>query len=415
MPIDSLSDKVRMPRLGKIRLGTKEQSNKTGSEYPKASDHFIVPPEVAEIYGDSPTELDIMFPVEDREAFAPQYLRCYSQMHGLICIGDEINGHRKVDTQTGDIVHKDSATWEWREMACNPNECPQYQKGQCRRIMNLLVLLPYCRGLGCYQIDTSSYYSIVNINSAVRMLKGMLGRCSMLPLTLTLGPQEVIPPGGSKKTVYVLNIKQDMKLSDLARSAQLPPAKALLPDTTQDIPEEHMPYIVESENMPQEEESRQPEEQKQQSAQEPAKDTTEEKKKKGRPAKKDTPKQSTTNQKQPVTDQRETPNQEEQQTTQDQSRSSKDEAMESFPDDRPASDEEKRGIIRVFREQGFADEDTKRMIVEATGKQKGYTPRDLHKAEVYLFKKLSEKTEDDNGGDEAADDIDGFLRQQGMQ
>lgn len=238
MPIDNLSDRVRIPRLGKIHLGIKATSPKTGAEYPKATDYFVVPDEVEAVYGKTPRELDIMFPVEDLEQFAPQFLRAYSQTQGLVCIGDGIKARRKLDIETGKMASSKTENWTWSEMTCNAQECPEYSAKKCRRVLNLLFLLPKVSGLGAWQIDTSSYNSIININSMAKMLKGILGRCSMIPLTLVLKPQDVSPSGMKKKTVYVLDIKQDIKLADLAQMAQLPPSKMLLPEVTDEIPED---------------------------------------------------------------------------------------------------------------------------------------------------------------------------------
>ena len=245
-PIATVSDIVRMPRLGKIRLGIKvEQADK--NPYPKAVDYFVCPPEVQLVYGKEPKELDIMLPSENPEHFAQQWLRRYSRSQGLICIGDGVLCRRKVDIQTGAIVTKDSKEWVWKEeLYCNPQDCPDFLKRLCRRIINLQVFLFNCPGLGVYQIDSSSFYSIVNINSMVAMLKAMLGRCSMLPLKLVLGPVEVTPPGENKKTVYVMHISSDIKLGELAKMSQLPPAQALmLPEPeTEEPPEDLYPAEV---------------------------------------------------------------------------------------------------------------------------------------------------------------------------
>jgi hypothetical protein len=246
MPIEGLSDLVRIPRLGKIHLGVKVKSKeKKDVQYPKATDYFVAPDEVKEVYGEKPTELQIMFPVEEPEIFAQQWLRAYSLTQGLVCIGSGVEARRKIDVATGAIADHETKQWEWREITCNPQECPEYETKRCRRVMNLQFLLPEVPGLGVYQIDTSSFYSIVNINSMIKMLKGMLGRCSMIPLTLALGPIEVSPPGLTKKTVHIMHIKKNIKLSQLAQIAQLPPAKVLIPEAdTEEPPEDLFPEGV---------------------------------------------------------------------------------------------------------------------------------------------------------------------------
>jgi hypothetical protein len=246
MPIEGVSELVRIPRLGKIHLGVKvKPTDKEKKEYPRATDYFVVPDEVGKIYGERPTELQIMFPVEDPELFAQQWLRAYSLTQGLVCIGNGVEARRKIDVATGAMADHETKDWEWREISCDPQECQEYQTKRCRRVMNLQFLLPEVPGLGVYQIDTSSFYSIVNINSMIKMLKGMLGRCSMVPLTLTLGPIEVFPPGQTKKTVHIMHIKKDIQLSQLAQIAQLPPAKVLIPEAdTEEPPEDLYPEGV---------------------------------------------------------------------------------------------------------------------------------------------------------------------------
>jgi len=244
MPIEGLTNIVRIPRLGKIHLGVKTKGKKD-TEYPKATDYFVVPDEVKQVYGDKPTELDIMFPVEEPEMFAQQWLRAYSMSQGLVCIGDGLESRRKVDVETGDIANHQTNQWEWRQMTCNSQDCPEYQTKRCRRVMNLQFLLPRVPGLGVWQIDTSSFYSIVNINSTIKMLQGMLGRCSMIPLTLALGEIEVSPAGEKKKHVYILHIKKDIKIAELARVAQLPPARVLIPEAeTEEPPDDLFPESI---------------------------------------------------------------------------------------------------------------------------------------------------------------------------
>lgn len=232
-PIANLSDLTRIPRLGKIHLGIKVQPPDPGRyPYPKATDFFICPPEAQKVLGEKPKELPIMFPVEDETQFAQQWLRAYSQTQGLTCVGNGVTCRRKIDLEGGAMASHTTREggWIWKEDGlCDPQECPDYSEKKCRRVMNLMFLIPEVPGLGVWQIDTSSFFSIVNINSIVRLLKELLGRCSMIPLTLALGPVEVTPPGLKKKTVFILHIKKDdLKLADLARLAQLSPVRTLM-------------------------------------------------------------------------------------------------------------------------------------------------------------------------------------------
>jgi hypothetical protein len=246
MPIDGVSEITRIPRLGKIHLGVKvpAKGNKDVL-YPKATDYFVCPQEVIEVYGPNPKELDIMFPVEEPELFAQQFLRAYSLSQGLVCIGTGVEARRKVDIDTGAMADHSTKKWEWRETICNPQECPEYEGKRCRRVMNLQFMMPTVPGIGVYQIDTSSFYSIVNINSMIKMLKGILGRCSLIPLTLALGPVTVSPPGIKQKTVYIMHIKKNVKIAELAKVAMMPPGRVLIPEAdTEEAPDDLFPDSV---------------------------------------------------------------------------------------------------------------------------------------------------------------------------
>lgn len=232
MPIKGVSDIRRPPRVGKIRLGVKAVSQKTGKEYPTAVDYFVVDPEdgitskgaadsFLKVYGEKPRELDIMFPCDDPPIFFPQWLKRYGSGSGLLCKGDGEKA-QMVDKETGELV----------EIECNPQECEHYNSNppSCRRDATLQFLLPKVSGLGVWMIDTTSFYSIVNINSAVHFIQSITGgRIGMLPLTLRLRPQQVAP-GGKIKNVHVLDLGHDhVTLQGILMASTKSPAAMLLP------------------------------------------------------------------------------------------------------------------------------------------------------------------------------------------
>ena len=236
VPIKDLSDIRRVPRLGKVRLGIKvEQEGK--KPYPRATDYFVVPDEIKQFVGDMPKRLKIIFPAEEKERFAQQWLRCYSQTQGLVCKGDGVKATRKVDVETGDIARHTTQEWVFKDdWGCEPDECEQYLEKQCRRVMNLLFMMPDVPGLGCWQLDTTSFYSIVNINSCIDLIRAICGRISFIPLILALLPLEVSPPGIKKKTVHVLAIKSEIKLADIQRLGMVAPQRIMLPALQEEEP-----------------------------------------------------------------------------------------------------------------------------------------------------------------------------------
>ena len=208
MAIRGLTERRRLPRAGKIRLGEKRLSQKTGNPYPAAVDYFVWPEEYAEtlngLFGEKAREIDIMFPTDDLEQICPQYLKRYGSS-GLLCRGDGVTAER-VNQETG----------EWVEVECNPEECPHFSPSEekdksCRQVMNLRFVIPQLISEGVWQLDTSSYHSIIAVNSAIEYIRSLVGRVSMIPLRLKVVPREV-QPDGKKKVVHVLDLKLGAQL-----------------------------------------------------------------------------------------------------------------------------------------------------------------------------------------------------------
>lgn len=232
-PIKGVSEIIRLPRLGKIRLGIK-QENDEGVSYPVPTEYFVCPDEVKKVFGEKPKELRVMFPTEDSEQWAGQYLRCYSATRGLICRGDGETALARVMARPGENIGLVETT-------CNPLGCDYYRKGQCRRVMNLQFLLPECPGFGVYQLDTTSFHSMRNINSALTFIRGICQRVSMIPLTLQLVEKDVQPEGWFK-TAHVLNLICPLSPAEMQRYAQIPPGQALLlPPPDSEAPDDLFP------------------------------------------------------------------------------------------------------------------------------------------------------------------------------
>lgn len=247
-PIQGLTEVRRLPRLGKIRMGVKvPRKTKDGRdiEVPQKTDYFVVPPEIAKIYGEKPKSLDILIPVEDEEKWAPQYYKLYSLTQGLVCRGDGCAAIRLIDTMTGDRAHRDTKEVVKKEMTCPGRKCPDYiARDGCKEVMSLQFILYKVPGFGIWQIDTSSINSIININSCADYIRAMFGKVAMIPLQLTIEPKQVqLPDSGKKQTVYVLNLRNNMTLLDMIEStkkfqAQLPSgARLALPPADEDTVE----------------------------------------------------------------------------------------------------------------------------------------------------------------------------------
>lgn len=181
----------RLPRLGKIRLGIVAKS-KSGSEYPKEVDYFVIPDEVKKVYGEKPKVLDVMFPVEQEEMIFPQFLGAYGGNHKLLCHGDG---------ETAERWNKDTKEWEKRECPCD-----WLENKKCARRANLMVILPKVNLGGVYQIDSGSFGSIVNINSYFDYLRFLVGRISWVPIKLIREETKMMDPDGKQQTHYPLKV-----------------------------------------------------------------------------------------------------------------------------------------------------------------------------------------------------------------
>jgi len=243
MPIKGVSERRRLPRLGKIHLGIKALSQKSGVTYPKAVDYFVVaedgntPANMVEafkkVFGEQPKALNVMFPTEDEAQFFQQWYKRYGQTKGLLCKGD---GDTAMEVQQGgEMVEK---------------KCPcvhlhgdpeKNVKKTCRMVANLQFLLPEVKGVGVWQIDTSSYNSIVNINSSISMVKALCGKVSGVPLSLVIQPQEA-QVAGAKKIIYVLNLKlNESMISLLERQKKQQPGDVGLLPKADERPEDLFP------------------------------------------------------------------------------------------------------------------------------------------------------------------------------
>lgn len=168
--IKGLSDRRRMPLLGKIRLGIKKKSQKTGNEYPAETDYFVCPPEVQKVFGEQPKSLKIMFPLDDIDAIFPTAYTFYGQSRGVKCKGDG---------ETAWCVNEQ--TKEMEERRC---PCELLDAGKCKQVGRLLFMIPSVSVGGVYQITTSSYNSIVDVQSGLDFVRAMIGRFAFIELEL---------------------------------------------------------------------------------------------------------------------------------------------------------------------------------------------------------------------------------------
>jgi hypothetical protein len=202
--INGLSNRRRYPIIGKIRLGIRALG-KSGS-YPVETPYFVVPKEVQELYGEKPTELDVMFPSNNPDLIFPQSLRWYGNSHGLKCIGNRKQAQRLNE----------------RTFRFEPRECPceLLEKGECSERAQLLVMLPRISMAGLYQIDIGSSNSMIDINSYFDWMNTHIGRFAMIQLKLRRVPRHMVHKG-QPRTHYPLALRFDGSAADIEELKKL--------------------------------------------------------------------------------------------------------------------------------------------------------------------------------------------------
>lgn len=257
--IKGLSDRRRVPRLGKIHLGVRVANANGKGDHPVAVDYFVVPPALQEVLGEKPKTLNILFHSDDSAEFAGQNLRRYGSGTGLTCRGDgewaEALVQPNVYAQWREATSGDPDAlpppelWarggppsqggqapQWREIRCyGPGyedfpPCPAFASNHCKPVMQLQFVLMDAPGFGIWQLDTQSVMSIERVNSFVDFLRAATGgRIAGIPLTLSLEKTSVAPEG-RRKDVQVLRLDFPGTFREALEYAQRPAGLAgLLP------------------------------------------------------------------------------------------------------------------------------------------------------------------------------------------
>jgi hypothetical protein len=227
--VKDISDRRRMPRKGKIRGGVKVR-NKGGltdkcqhkenetcmyCTHPVETSYFVCPPEVRQIYGDRPTELHVMLPSNNQAEVFPQRYCLYGHSRGPICVGNGVEASRKGENGEIELV---SCPCEKLQTNDNPN-------GECMLRGTLSIIIPKISSGAVYQIETTSYNSIVDINSGMQMIADMMEqltgerRFAMVPAILKRGPR-ITYGRGARDTHYTMQLFPHGSMEDLIAIGQ---------------------------------------------------------------------------------------------------------------------------------------------------------------------------------------------------
>ena len=196
VPIKGLSNIRRLPRLGVIKLGMKNERN-----LPVALDYFLCPGEVREVYNEKPRALDIRFALENSDDIFPQFYKLYGSSAGLKAYSDGVK-----------LWTKGNEPGEWNESPAPTKE--DLIAAGFKATGTLSFVLPKVSYAGIYQVTTRSFHSIVKLNSSIDYIRQLFGRVQGLPLKLELESQEAyiqINGKPAKKTVWTMKLNFDME------------------------------------------------------------------------------------------------------------------------------------------------------------------------------------------------------------
>ena len=202
-----IGQRRRLPLLGKIRLGIKKISARSGKEYPAETPYFVVPENVALVYGPEPTRLDVMLPHDSLDVVFPSAYKWYGMSKGLRCTGNGVEAERLQD---------DHKTWLPMKCPCEKLKSNENPQGECVPGATLYFMIPKVSLGGCYALRTSSFNSMVDLASGLEFARSVAGRILLVPLILRREPRET-HHDGKKQIHYTCAIGLDASVSDIQK------------------------------------------------------------------------------------------------------------------------------------------------------------------------------------------------------
>ena len=222
------SFRFRLPRLGKIRLGVRVESQ---NNRPKEVDYFILPDElrtnkkfraVLENLGqdpDKPKALPIQLPSNLIAVNVRRTWDVYNLAHVLLSRWDGLTC-TKLNKQTGQ--------YEETQCVC-PRECEDCFVNDKTVIHRLNVMLPDAPDIGVWQIDFGALNSYTNLTTEMALKLGALKKLGGIDFVLTREQrdfqQNVVKNGEIKTTTtphWLLHLRSDLtrrELEELAKEA----------------------------------------------------------------------------------------------------------------------------------------------------------------------------------------------------
>ena len=201
--------KIRLPRIGTIKVGEKDDK-----DLPTSLDYFIITGDYADAvrkkYGDKPSELEVFFPSNDIEVNLDEMYRCYGAS-GLKCIG---NG--ETFTQFTDKYKEPDKCPCWR------NDPPEGTKKECFESMRLSFVIKGIGVTGLWQFASKSENSMNNLRASMNLVLNATGTLVGIPFLLKVKMEESNISGVNHK-FPVISADCKMQLDEMIEKKLLAP------------------------------------------------------------------------------------------------------------------------------------------------------------------------------------------------
>lgn len=225
---------ARVPEVGRIRIGVKEQRQKAGGqtvEFPRAVDYFVAAPgKYRELFraafGEEPRSLPICFFSDERSAVCSEQYECRDESGRLLAEGDGDNDFRIFQPDHaapggGRYVDgtKEDLTAAVREYKTRTGKAPTWRAALTLRFF---LVHPRINVLGYWQLkthaETTSIPNIVGVWDRVHESVGDL--IVRVPFDLTID-MHVSQKPGAKNRYPVLNLVPHLSQQNLEMARQL--------------------------------------------------------------------------------------------------------------------------------------------------------------------------------------------------
>jgi hypothetical protein len=160
--------------LGTIKLGVIVTDEKKKTRYPRDVDHFVLPPELKEIYGSQPRELEVVFPYQILAAGFDSWRAQHQGNGARLCFSEDGKRAKRSEFAASGEKGRESLRTVWKEIECAGENCPSHQKGKCRDTARLRFILPkYRKRLGVWELYLHSLVGMDNIHGALKTARSI--------------------------------------------------------------------------------------------------------------------------------------------------------------------------------------------------------------------------------------------------